>query len=614
MAYNPVTELDFDLIKDDLKEYMRSQPEFSDFDFEGAGLNIMLDILAKNTHLNAYMANMLANEMFLDSGEVRQSVVSKAKELGYTPRSVRSSEAVVDVTLANVQNVTPEGGGAAEPPAYVEMEAGTQFSGTGGMIFSTYEPILLYPTGTIGQYKVEDISIYDGRFVEFQYVVDFGAPDQKFTIQSENADTTTLTVAVKPTEASSDKVIYELNEDINVLNSESTVYFLHETAEGNFEVTFGDGIIGKALENGNVVLLGYIIAENKADANGIESFQPVQQINGQGGSDIDISSKVKSYNGAEKEGIAEIKFNSTRFFQSQKRAVTTNDYETFVTREYPFIESINTWGGEYNDPPQYGKVFIAIKPRHTEFLSPTLKETIKTDLIEKFNVVTVIPELVDPDYLYVGVSTSAYYIKSKTVKTEAQLIGELTQVIYNYFLDTTRKFKMDFLFSPMTQAVDATDKSINSSLSDITLHKRVFPILNLTQTFSMKFNNALQPGTLFSTFYNTENEEVAGATIKTGIKDDGNGVLYTFNTITGNVIKSDVGTVDYTTGEISFTIHTYGLPPDTEDLRMYATPVLENITPGNNQIIVPDTSAENGDYMRLQGISVKMILTNTEVA
>lgn len=614
MAHSPVVELDFDRIKDDLKEYMRSQTEFKDYDFEGAGINILLDILSKNTHHNAYIANMLGSEMFLDSSEIRQSVVSKAKELGYTPRSVRSSQAVVNVLLKNVQDEIPEGGGLAEPPPYVEMDAGTQFQGTEGIIFSTSEPHLLYPTGEPGDYQVEDISIYDGRWNTFEYVVDDGQPDQKFIVPDVNADMSTLVVYVRPSQASTDQTVYELNEDINQLTGESTVYFLHETAQGYFEVTFGDGIVGKAIANGNVVELGYIVAEYKGDANGIETFEPIQRINGQGGNDIEISTKTKSYNGDEKEEIKDIKFHALRFFQSQQRAVTTNDYEAYVLQKYPFIESLNTWGGEYNNPPIYGKVFLAIKPVHTDFLSPTLKEEIKNDLIKKRNVVTVIPEIVDPDYLYVGVESLVYYTKSKTTKTEATLTTEIIQAIYNYFLDTTRKFKMMYQFSPMARVIDDVDNSIDNSLSEITLHKRIYPIVGLTQTFIMEFSNALQAGTLFSSYFNTENGEISGESIKTGIKDDGNGNLYIFNAITGVTIQTNIGTVNYETGEVSFTIHTYGVPPDTLDIRLYATPTLKNIIPGNNQIITPDTSAANGDYMRVQGIAPEMILTNTEVA
>ncbi len=616
MAKNPVVELDFDEIKDDLKEYLRAQTVFKDFDFEGAGINVLLDILAKTSHLNAYMANMLGSEMFLDSAEIRQSVVSKAKELGYTPRSVRSAEAVVDVTLNNVQDEVPSGGGSAEPPAYVEMDAGTQFTGnnTGGMIFSTAEPILLYPTGTTGQYTVEDISIYDGRLNEFQYIVDSGDPDQRFIVPDVNANIETLKVVVRPSEGSTSQETYYLNEDINVLTPESLVFFLSETAEGYYEIFFGDDVLGKSVENGNAVVLSYIVAENKEEANGVTTFSPAQRIHGQGGNDIEISTKVKSFNGAEKEGIDEIKFHSVRFFQSQQRAVTTRDYEAYLIRNYPFIESINTWGGEYNDPPVYGKIFIAIKPVHTEFLSPTLKETLKESLIKLRNVVTVIPEFVDPDYLYVGVTTSVYYTKSKTTKTEAVLTNQVYDAIYQYFLDTTRKFKMKFQFSPMTRIIDDSDKSIDNSLSEITLHKRVYPTVGMTQTFTMHFSNALQPGTLFSSYFNTENTEVSGATIKTGIKDDGNGLLYTFNTVTGVTINSNIGSVDYESGIVSYTVHTYGLPPDSLDVRMYATPSLKNIVPGNNQIVVPDTSASNGDYMRLQGINPTMELTDTEVA
>ena len=577
-------------------------------------MNILLDVLANNTHLNAYMANMSANEMFIDSGEIRQSVVSKAKELGYLPRSVRASQATMNVTLNNVQDEIPEGGGAPEPPAFVIMDAGTQFTNENGIIFSTADSYLLYPTGTIGQYSVDDVDIYDGRYIEFDYTVDVGQPDQKFRVPSVDADMSTLRVVIRPTEGSSEELVYTLNDDINYLTPDSLVYFLHETSEGHYEVTFGDGNLGKAIEHENFVSLTYIVAQEKGSANGIEEFSPYQRINGQGSNDIVLETTIKSFNGSEKEDIESIRFLALRFFQSQKRAVTTQDYEAFLIRDYPFIESINTWSGEYNDPPTYGKIFIAIKPYHTEFLSTTLKEQIKDDLIRKYNVVTVIPEMVDPDYLYVLVDSDVYYTRSRTTLAESALVNLVTDSIYNYFLNTTRKFKMSFQFSPLTAEIDGSDQSIDNSLTGIRMSKRAFPIVGLVQTFTMKFNNALLPNTIESSLINTESNDVPGESIKTGIKDDGNGVIYSYNAITGVVIESAIGAVDYETGTMSFTLLSYSLPPDTLDIRVYATPKLKNIVPGNNQIIAPDTSAANGEYNRHQGIDVDMVVTNTEVA
>lgn len=614
MPKSNVVELDFDLIKDDLKEHLRGNAVFKDFDFEGAGINLILDVLAKSDHFVAYMANMMGNEMFIDSADIRQSVVSKAKELGYIPRSARASKATINLILKSVQDVVPAGGGPAAQPAYVEIAPGTQFTTSTGLIFSTNDTHLLYPTGVYGEYRKDGIDIYDGRLIDFEYVVDSGIPDQKFIIPDVDADTSTLSVVVKPSTVSTEKTVYRLNDDVNYLTSGSTVYFLHETPEGYFEVTFGDGILGKKVSNGNVVILSYIIASEKGDANGIDTFLPYQRINGQGSDDIEIITDTRSYNGDEKETIESIKFHALRFFQSQRRAVTTKDYEAFLISEYPFIESINTWGGEYNDPPVYGKIFIAIKPKHTTFLSTTLKEQIKEHLIKKYNVVTVIPEMVDPEYTYINVESVVSYTKSKTTLTEASLIELVMESIYNYFLATTRKFKMNFQFSPMVRTIDATNSSIDNSLTEIYMNKRVYPIVGMTQTFTVKFANGLKSGSVFSSYFNTESDEVTGKSIKTGLQDDGKGVIYSFNADTGIVINPKAGVVDYVNGIVTFTIHTYGLPLDTMDLRVYATPASKNIIPGNNQIIVPDTSAMNGVYNRKQGISVSMKMTNVEVS
>lgn len=596
-----VSELDFDNIKQELIAYLQSQDEFSDYNFEGSSLNVLMDVLAYNTHMNAFMANMMGNEMFLDSASIRQSVVSKAKEIGYTPRSVRSSIALVDVYIQNV----------AGAPTDITMDAGTIFDTSSKYIFATKQDYVLVPNDLVPTtYEVNNVEIYDGNYVEFNYTVNTNDPDQRFIIPSENADISTLRVFVKPDEASSEIDEYFINDNLNRLKPDTLVFFTHETPEGYYEVTFGDNILGKNVINGNYITLSYIVAAGKEDANYISTFIPIVAIGGYGSYYIDTVEP--SYGGAEKESLKDIKFLAPKMFQSQMRAVTTEDYEAFLLHDYPWIDTINSWGGEYNNPPIYGKVFFAIKPKHTEFLSAKLKEEIKEHLIKNYNVVTIVPEIIDPDYIYVNVDSNVFYIRSQTVLDESNIGSNVSTTIYDYFSSTTEKFKMDFRFSPMVTEIDDTDPSIDSSLTDIKLHKRIYPIVNLSQTFELKFNNALEKNSIESSYYNIEDSVNTGVLYEMVIRDDGNGKMQLVQVSNDLILDSDIGTVDYNTGVVSITIFPYSLPVDTLDIRIYTTPEHKNIESGYNQIIVPDDSSVNVDVNREQGVKVTMHTVDTE--
>ena len=592
-SYIAPCELDFDLIKQSIIDYLSSQSEFQGYNFEGSSLNVLMDILANNTHQNAFMANMMSNEMFLDSGSIRQSVVSKAKEIGYTPRSVRSSKSTINISV-------PDGSGQS-----IIMDAGTTFATDFDYTFSTKEEYTLYPSDVDPTtYTADGVDIYDGNYVEFGYVVNTETFNQQFTIPSVDVDMSSLRVFVKPTKASSTIEEYFLSDDVNRLKSDSKVFFIHETPEGYFEVTFGDGILGSKPINENYVNLTYIVAKGKASANNITVFNPVVRIGGYTG--YTITTVEPSYGGSEKESLEDIKFLAPLMYQSQRRAVTTQDYETFLYHDYPWIDSMNIWGGEFNDPPIYGKIFFAIKPKHTEVLSNKLKEQIKTDIIKKYNVVTIVPEIIDPDYIYVNVDTDVYYSRSKTVISASQLASMTSSIIYTFFNDTTKKFKMDFRLSQMATKIDNTESSFDSSLSNIIIHKRIYPIVNAQQTFELKFNNAILPNTIETSYYDTEDVNVYGIKIETVIKDNGAGKMQVIQVSNGVVINANAGIVNYDTGTISITLFPYSLPLDTLDVRVYATPKNKNIISGYNQIILPDDTPINIDVNRKQGVTVRV--------
>jgi len=595
-----VTELDFDALKDLLKTFLESDSTFSDYNFEGAGLNVLLDTLAYNTHIDAFIANMLGNEMFIDSAELRASVVSRAKELGYVARSARASVAEIDIEI----NVGSDVGATLTVPAGITFASGT------GLTFATAEDRLLYPDDSFVYSPITNINIYEGSLVTFAFDMN-ALPNQRMQIPSLDADISTLTVTTYLNNGLTGPAVYTLNDNISELTATSESFFVHENLNGYFEVTFGDDVLGKAISAANAnqwVVLTYIVATNKADANGETSFLENEAIGAYSG--YTITTEATSTNGSEKEDIEDIRYKAPLAYEAQNRAVVTNDYEILILRDYPYIESINSWGGEYNDPPTYGKVFFSIKPSNAEFLSTTLKEQIKDDLIGKYNVVTVMPEIIDPEYIYVGLNVTANYDRSKTTDSAFTIGSTIETAITTYFAENTQKFKMPFYYSPLLTTIDALDVSILNTLIDVTIQKRVIPTTGISQSFAITFGNAIDVNTVSSTYYNVLNtsDEVRSV----GITDDGEGSLVAFDVESGEDIET-VGTIDYTTGALAVTITPFSLPADQLDLRFTVTPANQNIDIQHNNIILPDESAANALHNRPQGIAVTVTDINKEL-
>ena len=401
-----VSDLDFDAIKSNLKAFLQDQAEFSDYNFEGSGFAVLLDTLAYNTHYLGFNANMVANEMYLDSADIRKNIVSLSKMLGYTPSSAKSSIADVDITLNNATGST------------VTMNKGTTF--TSSIDNTTYQFVTnqdLTITPQDGVYKFSNVNLYEGTLVTFRYTVDSTDVDQKFVIPSVNADTSTLKVSVQ--NSSSDTTIntYTLASGLRSLNNTSKAYFLQETDTGKFEVYFGDDVLGKKLSDGNIVILEYIVT-NKTESNGASSFTLSSSIGGF--TDVSIITNSSAQGGAEPETKESIRFNAPLQYTSQDRAVTTTDYETLVKSIYPNALSISAWGGEDDETPVYGVVKIAIKAAS----GTTITNATKNDIITKlkpYNVASVRPEIVDPETTSLVLTVNAKYDKKGTAKTSETL-------------------------------------------------------------------------------------------------------------------------------------------------------------------------------------------------
>ena len=381
-----ISQLDFDGIKDNLKTFLKQQDEFTDYDFEGSGMNILLDVLAYNTHYLGFNANMLANEMYLDSADQRSSVVSLAKQVGYTPRSASSSKATIDVLVNNASGSS------------ITMARGTKFTTTvDGTNYSFVNNADVSISPVDGVYKFSNLDIFEGTFLNFKYTANTSDTDQRFIIPNDNVDTTTLTVKVQESTSDSTTNTYTLAQGITGLDSTSKVYFLQEVENGRFEVYFGDGVLGKAIADGNIIILDYVTC-NRDEPNGATTFALSGNVGGF--TNVTITTVSNASNGDGPETIESIKYNAPRDYTSQDRAVTADDYKVLVKSLYANAQSVQVYGGEDAAVPDYGKVYISIKAKSGSNLTVATKESLVKTL-KQFAVASVQPVIIDPETTFI---------------------------------------------------------------------------------------------------------------------------------------------------------------------------------------------------------------------
>lgn len=535
-----ITDLDFDTIKNNLKTFLSSQSEFTDYNFEGSGLNVLLDLLAYNTHYNAFHANMLANEMFLDSSQLRQSVVSHAKHLGYTPRSARCSKAIVDITVNNVTSST------------LTLNKGSTLTSTvddNTYQFVVNEAVSITPTN--GVYTFSNVEICEGTLVTERYTVNTSDPDQRFILNNSNGDTTTLKVTVQNSSSDSTSFTYSLNTSITNISPTSRVYFLQEVEDGKFEVYFGDGILGNALSNGNIVTVEYIVC-NTTEANGATSFSFSGAIGGF--SNIQVTTIANSSGGAVAETLKSIKFNAPKRFSAQNRAVTLGDYKAIVSDIYPNVRSIRVWGGEDNDPPIYGRVYISIKSLAGTNLTTSEKERIVSDLKE-YKIASVTPVVVDPETIYLTIDSNVKYDAKTTTKNANDIKTSVLSSITNFNSTNLQKFDGPLYYSQLLETINNSDSSIVSNITKFKMYRLITPTTTKAETYTIKFNNALyHPHAGHHSIVTTSGFKINGdATTEYFLDDDGNGNIRLYSiSITGvkSIKNANQGTINYTTGEL----------------------------------------------------------------
>jgi hypothetical protein len=495
-----VTELDFDAIKQNLKNFLKQQSEFTDYDFDGAGLSILLDILAYNTHYNAYYLNMVANESFLDTALLRDSVVSHAKTLGYTPYSTRAPVAIINFTIDST-TTTPATATLPEGYAFLSNQIDSK----------AYNFVVLNDTTVTKsntQFFFENLQIFEGQLITYSFIYDQGSnPKQVFTLPDTNIDTTTIKVVVNPSSSNTATATYTKVTDVLDISSTSEVFFLQEERGGNFQIYFGNDVVGKALPDGAIVSVTYLVTAgteaNKAN-NFVATATVVDSLNN-GLSDFTITPVSAASGGADRESVDNIKFSAAARFSTQNRLVTFKDYETYILNNYPNIDSISVWGGEENEPPIYGKVLISMKPKENYYISEAEKRRIIDEIIKPKAIIAVQAEILDPEFLFILVDVEAQYDARKTTNTEAILKERIRNAIINYSNTFLNKFASKIIDSKLETAIDSVDtNAIIGNEIEIKVQKRFEPELNTPQSYNIKFNVPLHRGTVADRFSSTE--------------------------------------------------------------------------------------------------------------
>ena len=534
-SYLQVTELDFEEIRTNLKSYLSTQSQFQDYDFEGSAMAVLLDVLSYNTHYNAYYINMLANEMFLDTSQQRDSVVSHAKLVGYTPVSAIGATANVTVTFSGVSSVT----------AQFTIPKNSKFTTTIDDIQYTYVTPQAYTVTNSSNTFSRSITIKEGLPLTHRFTVNDANP-QRFVLPNENVDVSSISVRVQ--ESAADTTVTEFTRATNVSQVFSTtpVYFVEEAYDLKYEIIFGSGSLGKSLKNGNIIIIDYLVCNGDA-TNGATTFS-IDDLTGitEPYTTATIATNSNAIGGRPAETIDSIKFNAPRFYQTQNRAVVDNDYQRILLAENSDLQSVVAFGGELASPPVYGKVYVAVKPFGEQFATATRKQQLRESILNRVPL-AIDPVFIDPDYTYLIPSVTTYYSASQTVVSTGAIETQILNSIRDFSTNNLERFGNRLRYSRFVRALDNTQNgSILNNDATISIQKRFVPNTNLAERVTLNFNNPLRASTLTSSQFTLNGFQAS-------LDDDGNGNvrIYRFNESKQKVfINDNAGTIDYTNGTV----------------------------------------------------------------
>jgi hypothetical protein len=597
MPYSQVNALDYADIKTALREYLRQTTEFTDYDFEASSLSAILDLLSYNTYYNAFNINMAVNEAFLDSASLRDNVVRIAKQLGYIPKSRASSKAIVKLVL--------DVSGASPTPKFITLKKGNVFTASDvNNSAETYQFSILNDItapvtnskATISNLDDGTLEITQGIYVNYKFTVDTTIPNQRFIIPTENLDTRTVNVYVRDNINSTKIQKYIQVDNFLTTSSDEFVFFIRETNDTRYELLFGDGVVGRKLQNGEIIEVSYLVSAGK-DANDIRIFSFCGEFFDEYGTrmqnKLTLTLVSSSTGGDDKESVESIKSNAPSFYASQNRAVTEDDFKAVIQKIYPSIADIIVYGGENESPPEYGRVKIAIKPKFADKLSNSTKNYIRAEL-KKYTVASVTPVLMDPSIIDIILESKIFYNPLETSLTAEQLkqlvIDNLTAYKEN---SGVSKFNGTLRQSKVSSAIDASDDSIISNQTKIHLRKTLLPAFNTTAEYIICFNNPLNSGCGESPITSSSFiiAEYPDDTAFFEASSDGIIQIYTINSITSEkkILKRDAGTINFATGEIKLTGITFLSGSATEGNEIYIT-----LVP-----LYPDIEAVRETYLNL---------------
>jgi len=595
-----VNELDFLTIRENLKNYLSGLDEFSDFNFEGSGISILLDLLSYVSHYQGFYNNMVANEMFLDSAIKRTSVVSHAKSLGYTPSSKTASSAIVDITINDDSSTTTT---LPKRTKFTCSKDGTNYTFTNPDSGD-------YETLNATQKIIRNVTLKEGTWRNQSFVVDTNNDVQRFIIASKDADMSTLNVRVQTSmsDTTGNADSWSAVSDITSLTSTTKAYFTQEAENGYYEIYFGDGILGTKLSDGNVIVLEYLVT-NGILANNIGS-QDTSYSRTFSSSDATVSSisvVSASSGGGGKESISAIKYNAPKAFQSQNRSVTTDDYVTFISQNYNNASDVFVWGGENNNPPEYGKVLVSVKPTNGTVLSQEEKLSLQ-NLLKTQNLVSIIPEVVDPNYIYLKIKSNVSYDSNRTTKSASDIKILVDSYIIAYSVSDLERFNRNFRYSKFVKILDDADDSILGNETSIKIQKRIEATVNESKSYTINFDNEIyhpHDGHVSviesSAFTYTK---LDGTVVSSMLDDDGKGNIRIYEVIDGvkSYLNETAGTIDYSNGIISLK-EFMPVSVDGTLLKIDVIPNSKDIISEKNGIIIIDLNDSDSVHTVVESYS-----------
>ncbi len=557
MAVRKFTELEFDKIKTNLKTFLSDQDTYSDYDFESSGLSVLIDLLAYNTQYNAYLAHMVSNEAFLDSAVKRNSIASIAKTMGYTARSARAATAVIDLDIVPPSSFSSGSFTLSKTTAFTSAVNGRVFK-----FFPEKDYTVNKTKKTIGGVETDgffftDVRIKEGSLVDSSEIITLNSLSGPVIMANPNVDTTTVTCSVQDSVSDTNTTTFTFSDNILDVKSTTNVFYIEESSNGFYEISFGDGVLGRKLTSGNIVRLNYL-STNGADANGIEVFTAPSVLTGSGET-VTLNIVADSSGGADQESVESIRFNAPRFNATKNRAVTTNDYKSLILSANPNVKSVAVWGGENNDPPIYGKVFVSLQPKDGLIITQDDKDTLLRETIEPRQPVSVNAEFVDPEYTNIGLNVNVIYDLKTTTQTAGALSQLITNEIDNYFLNELNSLDKNFYYSVLSSRIVGRSKSFIAVNMEIRLTKEITPTLNTIVRYDIPYNTKIQPSSITSGFFVARINNAEYQVYISDKPDDnvvapaynGSGVIQLKTSDKNVVIDANAGEIDYDTGRVT---------------------------------------------------------------